>query len=436
MDAFRRKVYRKLDEWKLSKKEGKTPVPVVIRACRGCGKSFVAMEFARRNFTKVIRLELREKASHRSVFKGSLNIKDILLYMDIVTGSQSPIVPGFTSIILDDIDECPNAEKILSCFEKDGRFSIIATSSSSLGWKNSISMSAMDFEEFLWAHNIRDEVTSLLDECIKKELPVPEPVHLRLNELLLSYTLTGGFPSALAAEISGESNYHIKETQLNVLSLFHGEIKKRLSKKDSKFSLSALESIPRQLSAKNKKFKWSNAQKGGTESMFREGIGFLTETGMAVKCPALFKTQSPFMENVQESTFKLYLSDVGLFSGMMDYETRAKIESGNLSVLNGAVKESLVADMLSKSGAGLFYFHRNSGMELDFLLEEKQNCTALEVKSENKNAKALRTALSGKDDYGKLNALHLGRENISRNGGILNLPLYTAFLLEKSFAID
>ena len=64
----------------------------------------------------------------------------------------------------------------------------------------------------------------------------------------------------------------------------------------------------------------------------------------------------------------MYTTDIGVLVAMLDYGTQADILKGNLLGYKGAIFENLMADFLCKSGQKLYYFHKDSGLELDLSL--------------------------------------------------------------------
>lgn len=51
---------------------------------------------------------------------------------------------------------------------------------------------------------------------------------------------------------------------------------------------------------------------------------------------------------------------------MLEDGTQYDILQGNLHAYKGAIFENLIADMFAKMGRKLYYFHKNSGLEIDF----------------------------------------------------------------------
>ena len=126
----------------------------------------------------------------------------------------------------------------------------------------------------------------------------------------------------------------------------------------------------------------------------------------------------------------MYATDIGILVAMLDYGTQADILRGNLLGYKGAIFENLMADFLCKSGQKLYYFQKDSGLELDFLVRFKGECVVLEVKAKSGKTKSLKTALKNKNVYHLNNAIKLGQYNVGRKDEILTIPLYMGFLIK------
>ena len=128
--------------------------------------------------------------------------------------------------------------------------------------------------------------------------------------------------------------------------------------------------------------------------------------------------------------FKVYVTDIGILMAMLDYGTQADILKGNLLGYKGAIFENLMADFLCKSGQKLYYYHKDSGLELDFLVRFKGECIILEVKAKSGKAKSMATVLKNKEVYHVNKAIKLGQYNVGRDGAVLTIPLYMGFLVK------
>ena len=137
----------------------------------------------------------------------------------------------------------------------------------------------------------------------------------------------------------------------------------------------------------------------------------------------------PLDGNSDEDTFKVYMADTGLFISMLEDGTQAEILQGNLLGYKGAIFENLVADFFGKMGRKLYYFHKNSGLEIDFVIKYKGKATLVEVKATNGNAKSMKQVLSNHDRYHVEQAIKLADMQVGRNGQVLTLPLYMGAFL-------
>ena len=66
---------------------------------------------------------------------------------------------------------------------------------------------------------------------------------------------------------------------------------------------------------------------------------------------------------------------------MLEDGTQYDILQGNLYGYKGAIFENLIADVFGKMGRKLYYFHKDSGLEVDFVIRYKGQCTLVEVKA-------------------------------------------------------
>ena len=114
---------------------------------------------------------------------------------------------------------------------------------------------------------------------------------------------------------------------------------------------------------------------------------------------------------------------------MLEDGTQFDVLSGNLLGYKGAIFENLMADFFTKMGRKLYYFHKDSGLEIDFFIRYKGKCTPIEVKATQGNTKSLKTVLKNTEVYHLDSAIKLGDYNIGEENNILTLPLYMGFLL-------
>lgn len=444
---------RKIETYLAGWKNTENRKPLVIKGIRQCGKTFIVRKFAKENYENVIYINFVLEPDKKSAFIGNIDVDTITLNLSALI-PDSRFIEGKTCIILDEIQECKEARTSLKSFHIDGRFDVIATGSLlgvkgygnkkkkdseegqdsvPVGYETIIDMYPLDFEEFLWANGIGDAVVDSVKSCFKNEKPVPEGIHKAMMELLYRYVIVGGLPEAVNCFLETKNIGLIYKVQRNLITEYEEDMVKYADDADKPRIRECFESIPRQLAKENKKFQYSVIRKGGRASQYIGSIQWLEDAGIARRCYNLQATELPLEGNSIQDCFKVYTTDIGILMAMLDYGAQADILKGNLYGYKGAIFENLMADFLCKSGQRLYYFHKDSGLELDFLVRFRNECVILEVKARGGKAKSMATILKNKGTYHVNNAIKLGRYNVGREGAILTIPLYMGFLIEDRF---
>lgn len=446
---LKRKIESVLAEWK----ESKIKKPLVIKGLRQCGKTFIARKFAENHYENVVYVNFIIEPDKKSAFAGNIDVDTIILNLSAMI-PNCEFVEGKTCIILDEIQECREARTALKSFQMDGRFDVIATGSLlgvkgygekkrdnvggqdsvPVGYETVVEMYPLDFEEFLWANGISDAVISSLKSCFENETVVPEGVHRAMLDLLYRYVIVGGLPEVVNTYLETKNIERIYKVQRTLLSEYEEDMVKYAADADKPHIRECFESIPKQLAKENKKFQYSVVRKGGRASQYMGSIQWLEDAGIVRRCFNMSITELPLDGNAIKDCFKVYTTDVGIFMAMLDYGTQVDILKGNLLAYKGAIFENLIADFLCKSGQRLYYFHKESGLELDFLVRFKGEGFILEVKAKTGKAKSMATVLKNRNIYHVNNAIKLGQYNVGREGNVLTIPLYMGFLIQDKLA--
>lgn len=437
---LKRKIEQRLKDWKSSPNRK----PLLIKGCRQCGKTFSVLDFAKKNYKHVVYLNFFENPDYCSVFEGSLEIDNITMLLSALLGSEAIFEPGNTILVLDEIQECPDARTALKFFHLDGRYDVIGTGSLlgvrgygkepksiPVGYETTIDMSPLDFEEFLWANGVSEVVIDSLRKSISGVTPVPEALHKKMRQLLLQYAVVGGMPDVVQTFVYTKRLDEVLNMQRDIVRSYEDDMIKYANQKDKSHILECFQSIPKQLSKENKKFQYSVVKKGSTASKYAGSLQWIEDAGIISRCYNLSATELPLDGNAQDDVFKVYMRDCGLFISMLEDGTQFDVLQGNLARYKGAIFENLIADMFTKMGRKLYYFHKNSGLEVDFVIRYKGECTLVEVKASSGNTKSTKTILGHPEKYHVNSAIKLGDYNVGRNGEILTLPLYMAFLLTE-----
>ena len=438
---------RKIEQVLLAWKRDPHRLPLVIKGLRQCGKTFSALNFARNHYKSVVYLNFFENPNLNGIFSGSLQVDHMTMMMSAVLPGPVHFLPGETIIILDEIQQCPEARTALKFFSLDGRFDVIATgsllgvngcgdnaASIPVGYEKTVVMRPLDFEEFLWATGISEEIIRLLRNSLRNETPIPEPLHTRMMELFLQYIVVGGMPAAVNAFIAAHNLSEVRAIQSDLLNSFRSDMTKYAAGADKIRIKECFDSIPRQLAKDNKKFQYALVRKGARSSQYVSALQWIEEAGLVKRCRNVSLPELPLEGYADPDTFKVYLTDTGLFVGMLEPGTAADILSGKLFGFKGAIFENAAADAFCKTGRDLYYFRKGSGLEVDFLIRHAGNCMLVEVKAVNGNAKSAKTILAHPEKYHVGGVFKFGQCNIGRSGQMLTLPLYLLFALDEAFA--
>lgn len=437
---LKRKIEKTLLNWLNTENRN----PLILKGCRQCGKTFSVLRFAQQHYKQVVYLNFFENPDYRTIFEGSLKVDDVVLMMSAFVGANVRFIPHETVIVLDEIQECPRARAALKFFKLDGRFDVLATGSLlgisghrsedysvPVGYETIIDMFPLDFEEFLWANGIEDSLIALLKQCLEEERPVPEALHQRMRDLLLQYVVVGGMPHIVDQFIKEKNVAFVREEQKLLIRSFEDDMVKYAQGADKSRIRECFESIPKQLARDNKKFQFSLIKKTARSNQYVGSLQWLEDTGLIRRCYNLTLPELPLEGNACLDKFKVYMADTGLFVGMLEDGTERDILQGDLFGYKGAIFENLVADFFIKMKRPLYYFQKDTGLEVDFVMRYKGEAVLLEVKATSGNTKSTRTILKHPEKYHVHSAIKLGDYNVGRREQLLTLPLYMGFLLTE-----
>ena len=199
------------------------------------------------------------------MFSGSLEVDHLTMLLSALLGPEAIFEAGKSVLILDEIQECPEARTALKFFAMDGRYDVIGTgsllgvrgygkrpTSIPVGYEQIEEMYPIDFEEFLWANGINEPTIEYLRECLNNETPVSEALHERLRQLLLQYAVVGGMPAVVQTFVSTHQMNTVLQMQRGILSDYEDDMVKYADDKDKPHIRECFQSIPRQLSKETK----------------------------------------------------------------------------------------------------------------------------------------------------------------------------------------
>lgn len=441
---------RKIENMLLSWLETPAHKPLVVKGVRQCGKTSSVIDFAHKHFKNVVYLDFREHPDYKKFFTPNLEVDSIIMRITAAMPNVG-IEAGETCFVFDEIQDCPRARGALKYFHLDGRYEVMCTgsllgvngyksreeqkeedeASIPVGFEDIVTMYPMDFEEWLWANGIKDVHFEYLKKCLNNETPVEEALHERFRELLHQYIVVGGMPEVVTTFMETKQIGKVLAVQRRIVDEYESDMVKYAPTADKSRIRECFESIPAQLAREYKKFSYTMVRPGGRGRDYTGSLQWIEDAGIVRRCYNTEITELPLDGHRIQSEFKVYMADIGLLVSMLEEGTQSSILQGDLLSYHGAITENLLADVFGKMGRKLYYFHKDGGVELDFLIRYKGKCTPVECKATTGNAKSMRTVLNHPEKYHVTSALKLGDYNIGKMDHLLTLPMYMAFLLTE-----
>lgn len=444
---FRRKIDASLDSW-IKKKD---KLPALIVGIRQCGKTESVQEFAKRNNLDLIEMNFWTNPELCSIFKKEIDVNTLISKISL-TFPNNKMTPSKTLLFFDEIQECPRARLSLKSFGRDGRYNVIASGSylgingyikgdatpAPTGYEEVFEMKTLDFEEFLWALNLREEQIDALIGCFNERKQIPEYIHNFYKNAFLKYACIGGFPKVVKEYVNTQNIAAAYRTLNGIVFDMKADFGRRKDKegnpvfKPSEVSRiqNVFDLIPTFLAKESKRFITSKINKGNAYEKL-DAIEYLKQAHIISKVHNINVPSIPLLGEKIESQFKLFPNDIGIVTSMYGIDTVISIDKGELGQGKGAIYEALVFDSLYKAGIEPYYFAKETGLEIDFVISYMGYATLVEAKAKTGNTKASKTVMKHPEHYGKTKLIKIGDYNVSEEGDIVTIPHYLTFALGK-----
>ncbi len=432
---------RKIDEYLHTWKKDPNRKPLIVKGSRQIGKTESILHFARESYQSIIYINFVEEPKYKLITENGYKPDDIIRNISRMDPFKR-FEPGETLLFFDELQEYPEIATALKFFKIDGRFDVICSGSllgisykriesNSVGYKTDYNMHSMDFEEFLWAKGYDNTAIEEMLRHMETELPFTETMMKVYGDLFLDYCILGGMPAVVREYIERGTFEGTLDIQRQLLEDYKEDIRKYADGMDQARILNVFEQIPVQLAKDNKKFQISKVAKGARFKDYRGCIEWMRDAGIINICYCLNAPELPLRGNYEDTKYKIYFFDTGLFVAMLDEEAQEDLRANkNLGVYKGALYENIVSEALTKCGYSLYYYKKeDSTLEEDFFVRTKESLIPVEVKAKRGTAKSLRTLIKSE----RYTDVHYGIKftagNIGYSDGIYTFPYFCAFLL-------
>lgn len=433
---MKRKFWEELKEWK--EKQSETPLMVV--GARQIGKTYIIDKFCKENYKDYIYLNLMDEEGIVEIFNESIPTENKVKKMELLLGR---LITEETIIFFDEIQESEKLISALKYFCESKKHYNIICAGSLLGVKLKRFSSSfpvgkviikymypMTFEEFLDAigyANIIPEIRKCFDTNIK----MSNPIHEKLLDYYRLFIATGGMPIAVKNIIQNDLEILKFDNNLvtSIIDAYFADMKKYTLNYYENIKIEKLyKNIPSQLAKENKKFQFSKIEQYARKREFESSLEWLIASQLVIPCYMVERFETPLKGFMDESKFKLYLSDTGILTELLEIPRNMVLLNSNFQY-KGVITENYVANELKAKGISLYYWAKNQVAEIDFLIDTSQGVIPIEVKAnENKKSRSLNYFMERNKT--KL-AYRISANNFGLANNIKSIPLYAVFCIEK-----
>lgn len=428
-------LYHNLIKWKNSEERK----PLILKGARQVGKTWLLTNFGNQEFSTVHYINFEKEKRFHSIFKESLDPVTIISTLEIMLAVKIDIHRDF--LILDEIQECPEALTSLKYFNEEIPILAIGCAGSHMGMMLSMSsfpvgkidfltLYPLNYEEYLNAK--RPDLIQFLKKSSELER-IPEAIHKLLWEELKNYYLAGGMPEAVETFIKKddkgfEACEAVRAVHYKLIEGIQSDFSKHSGKWNAAHIAGVWENIPQQISRVNDKavsrFQFKGVIPNKSKfSQFEGPIDWLVKTGLAIPVYLIEQPAIPLKSRARKNMVKLYLFDIGLMNTMagIPYESILKQDYGSYK---GYIAENYVAQELVSEGVKELYFWQGKTSEIEFLVSVKDQIIPVEVKSGNRTrARSLEVY---QNKYAPPISIVISSKRLTKTDKRIYIPLYNA----------
>ncbi len=417
---------------------------LIVDGARQVGKSYIIRHEGRAVFPNYVEINMVNDRDGARVFADIKGTEDFYVRLSAVAGRRLGTKDD-TLVFIDEIQAYPSLLTMLKFLNDEERFTYIVsgsllgvtmqkTLSIPGGRIETLHMYPLDFEEFLWANGVGDEVIDNIKERFNNRQSSDDGLHRRMMELFKTYLLIGGLPQAVNTYLDSQNIYRVRKIHEEIYNLYR-EDASQYSQKEKLQIRRLYDLIPSNMENRKKRLRFNEVEEKRSKSArdYEDDIEYLISAGVALEVRAISNPTFPLISSAKKNLLKLYLNDVGLLSYVFFKHNVTAIKDDLLSINLGSVYETVVASELQAHGHPLFYYDNKQKGEVDFLIDDYDKLTVLPIEVKSGKDYSTHRALDrfiANTDYRVQQAIVLTNDGTSRTEGNTSyLPIYYIMFL-------
>lgn len=440
-----RKIASKIESFLKSEKKRM----LVVSGARQVGKSYIIREVGMRLYSNFIEVNMEEDKQSNRLFENARTVEDFMIALSTIAGAKMKDSEK-TLVFIDEIQAYSHLLTLAKFLVEDGRFTYIAsgsqlgialktTQSIPIGSIELLSMYPLDFEEFLIANGVGELLINEMRRKFEAKEALNESLHMKVMDYFRKYLLVGGMPSAVNTYLSEHNMVSVRNIHRDISLLYKNDAAKYESESLRKLKIqriydmvpSNLEKVKKRIVAKDIELK-----KGKRMADYQDEFEYLISSGITLEVQAISKPSYPLVENSGKNLLKLYMSDIGLLTGILYHNDVLPIMNDKCGVNLGSVYENVVAQELKAHGFKLYYYDNKKNGEVDFLIDSVDLMSALPIEVKSGKDYYIHTALNNLlkvNEYKITNGIVFSNEaKVYNNGNVIYMPIYYVMFLRSS----
>ena len=444
---MRRNAIAALEAW-LNNKRRK---PLILWGARQVGKTYLVRDiFAEEYFSNsYIYIDLRVENAIKDYCSETVDAGDIINFISVAKNKK---IDSSTLLIFDEIQECPAIITALKYFCQDHReIPVIATGSMvriklkrmankrgagkeepflfPVGKINQLTLYPMTFDEFLVNYN--QSLYEYIVSSYRARKPLESNYHELAMDALYTYLLIGGMPEAVDTYLETSDLQESREVLKDLYDNYLADMELYQASPEAILkSRRIFNNIYRELNKESKNFSLGIIEKGSKVRDYLTALDWLTLAHVVYRSMQLKEHIVSPLSADNDSAFRLFLSDVGMFAYQSNATPESFIERNSRNTLSGIFIENYVATELAARDLPLFYWKGKNNSEIEFVIESEGKFYPIDAKKTKGSLPSLeKYKQHNKLDYAiKVSANNYG---YSEENKILTVPLYEVFLIAE-----